>query len=59
MVGVNGPLSVGGSPNIKHPRFEVWGACLEKVWRGLGHILMAIDKGPPNAPQMLHNGVRD
>ncbi len=42
MVGVNGPLSVGGSPNIKHPRFEVWGACLEKVWRVLGHILMAI-----------------
>ena len=46
VVGVNGPLVVGGSPNMTQPRVQVWGGCLEKVWRVLGDILMAIIKGP-------------
>ena len=35
LVEVQVPLVVGGPPNMKYPRFQVWGACLEKVCCGL------------------------
>ena len=42
LVEIQVPLVVGGSPSMTYPRFEVWGAWLEKVCSGLRHKLLLI-----------------
>ena len=56
---MNGPPVVGCSPNITHPRVQVWGACLEKVWRVLGDILTCIMCWATRHPHPAAQAIRE